>query len=144
MGFDWLDFGGEQNEAEYILKFKELYDNEMIAPEGFSVFCASNDEDIKHIWRGGIKGPKKFYLGRAARISWIKEVVEKSEVRKIKICPNSGHIYFVSKKISKGTYYVVRCRYIKSKNKLRVYTAHLVNHNQAQEYIKWEDFNFPK
>ncbi len=140
MGFDYFDLGGEENEAEYIKKFKELYSGEMFAPEGFAVFCGSNDEDIKHIWRGGKKGLRKFNKGRAARIGWIKEIINKSEARKVKKNPYNGHIYFVSQKISKGTYYVVRCRYIKSKNTLRVYTAHLVTHYQAKEYEKWEDF----
>lgn len=144
MGFDYFFPGGEENEIEYIKKFKELYGDEMFAPEGFAVFCPKDDEDIKHIWRGGKKGLKKFNLGRAARIGWIKEIIKKTEVRVIKKNPYNRDIYFVSKKISKGTYYVVRCRYIKGKNKLRLYTAHLVSYNQVEEYGKWNDFIFPK
>ncbi|MBU4360846.1 hypothetical protein KKA66_03285 [Patescibacteria group bacterium] len=144
MGFDYYDIGGEESETEYIKKFKEIYCEEMITPEGFNVFCANNDGDIKHIWRGGKKGSMEFNKGRATRIGWIKEVVENSEKRTIKQNPYNKHIYFVSKKISKGTYYVVRCRYIKSKNKLRVYTAHLVSNQQIQVYMKWNNYYFEK
>jgi len=144
MGFDWFDFGGEENEAEYIIKFRELYSEEMATPEGFAVFGPLDDEDIKHIWRGGLNGERKFNKGRAVRISWIKEVVTKTENRIIKTNPSNKQIYFISKKITKGIYYVVRCRYIKSKNKLRIFTAHLVSHKQVQEYKKWDEYVFPK
>lgn len=133
MWFDWFDLGGEENEAEYIQKFRELYSEEILTEEGFTVFCPNEDEDIKHVWRGGINGGRKFNKGRAVRIGWIKEIIMKTEKRKIKVSPKNKQIYFVSV-ISKGTYYVVRGRYIKSKNKIRIFTAHLVSHEQVRGY----------
>jgi len=140
MGFDYFSLGGEENEAEYIKKFKELYSSSIIIPEGMEIFFKLiPDSEITHVWRGGKQGP--FNLGRAARIGWIKEILTKKEKRVIKYVPQKRCIDFVAK--LGRTCYVVRCVYEKRNRKYRFLTSFVIG-SSMKKYNNYPDFYFSK
>lgn len=139
MGFNYFFYGGEKNEALYIQKFKELYSEDIITPENIIVyFDLRIDQNITHVWRGGKKGP--FSQARASRIGWIKEILENHATRIIKRDYQNEHIFFVSHKISKCTYYMVICKYRKAKQKYRFETGFILHWKQREKYLKLPDF----
>lgn len=138
MGFDYFHLGGEENEIEYVEKFKELYSASIIIPEGMEVFFQLiPDTEITHVWRGGKQGP--FNLARATRISWIKEVLTNKERRIVKYNSKKRCIDFVAK-IGK-TCYVVRCIHEKEKKRYRFLTS-FVKGKGIRAYDGYQDFDF--
>lgn len=144
MGFDYFHLGGEENEAEYIKKFKELYSGGILIPEGIVVhFKMVPDKEITHVWRGGKQGP--FNFDRAVRIGWIKEILEKQDKRVVKYNSEKRNIYFISEKIGKRTYWAIRCYYEKNLGQHRFLTAFLIRPDQRKFYLdNWPDYNFSK
>lgn len=139
MGFDFICLGGEENEEEYINKFKTFYQNDIITPEGLVVcFNLSNPADITHIWRGGKQG--KFNKGRAMRIQWIQEILTKQEKRAIKSI-SKNKIIFLSHKIGKNTYYATVCVYAPKATKYRLITAYLLTSQQVKKYLRFPNFS---
>jgi hypothetical protein len=140
MGFDYFSLGGEENEIEYIKKFKKLYSSSIKIPEGMEIFFKLiPDSEITHVWRGGKQG--KFNLARAARIGWIKEVLIKQEKRIVKYIPKKRCIDFVAK-VGK-TCYVVRCIYEKQNRRYRFLTSFIKGRN-VKSYNNYPDFDFSK
>ncbi|MBU3925178.1 hypothetical protein KJ854_04550 [Patescibacteria group bacterium] len=143
MGFDYCHLGGEENEINYINKFKELYSNGVLIPEGIIIhFKMIPDSEITHVWRGGQQGP--FNFDRAVRISWIKEILENRNKRVVKYNLKKRSVYFLSEKIGKRTYWAVRCIYEKHNKQYRFLTAFLLKPKQREKYLKWPNYNFKK
>ena len=142
MVFDYYCLGGEENEIEYIKKFKEIYSQSIIIPEGIEVhFRLTPDSNITHVWRGGNQG--KFNLARAVRIGWIKEILIKKEKGVvIKYIREKRCIDFVGK-VNK-TYYVVRCIYEKKNKRLRFITAFIIKGKSINKYSNYPDCDFRK
>jgi len=140
MGFDYYHLGGEENEADYIEKFKEIYNGSIVIPEGIEIFFVLvPDSEITHIWRGGKQGP--FNQARAVRISWIKEVLLKKEKRIIKYIPQKRCVDFITQ-VGK-TCFVVRCVYEKKNNRYRFLTS-FIKGGKITDYCKYPDFDFDK
>lgn len=143
MGFDFCCYGGEENETEYIKKFKEMYSNGINIPEGkLIVFKFVPDTEITHTWRGGKQGNfKKF---RAQRICWIKEILEKKEIRSIKYNTKNQNIYFILNKKVGQWYWAVRCIIEKNSKRIRFLTSFPLTPAQKNKYSKWPEYFFDK
>jgi hypothetical protein len=123
-------------EKDYIDKFKELYSNNILTPEGYCIYFKKEERDIIHFWRGGKGGD--FNKQRASKIQWIGEILGKKDLRVVKINPkNNQEIYFICTKQRKK--YVIRCRN-KSNNYFFCYTAYPIKPTQLQSYLKWDNF----
>jgi len=123
-------------EKDYIDKFIELYSNNILTPEGYIIYFRLEEINIVHFWRGGRRGC--FNKQRAAKIQWIKEVLENNKIRSIKVNPKKKkEIYFIC--IEKNKKYVIRCA-ITSDNYFLCFTAYPINAKQFQLYSKWDNF----
>ncbi|MFA5755135.1 MAG: hypothetical protein WC909_02090 [Candidatus Paceibacterota bacterium] len=125
-------------EKDYIDKFKEFYSDNILTPDGYIIyFNTTKDSHITHFWRGGKGGD--FKKQRAAKIGWIKEILENDQSRVVKVNPNNvQQIFFICTENHKQ--YVIRCKNNKN-NYLFCYTAYPITTKQCQRYLKWDNFS---
>ena len=115
-------------EEEYIEEFLAAHQDDIITPDGFTVFCKYPEATARHICRG--KEGKVFQITRAQRILWAKFILLHPEERIVlKNSQNNNLLFFLTRQRQP---HLVVCN--KVDGKWNIISSHAVGGKRAEQY----------